>query len=80
MILPAYASSLSFELFTEESIMISPNTGDLRVRFLYRNDTDASLTAYPLFDHTENSMPYINLTLEPVSRAVNRVTWWCFTS
>lgn len=43
--LPNYASSLAFELFTDKNMTAFPtNTGDLRVRFLFRNGTDAPLT------------------------------------
>lgn len=76
--LPAYASSLAFELFTEENMMTFPaDTGDLRVRFLVRNGTDAPLTAYPLFNRIEDSMPYTDLKAELASRSIQTVAEWC---
>lgn len=78
--LPAYASSLAFELFTEENMTTFPaDTSALRVRFLFRNGTDAPLTAYPLFDRTEDSMPYTDLTAELAPRSINSVAKWCST-
>lgn len=76
--LPAYASSLALELFTEKNMTTFPaDIGDLRVRFLFRNGTDAPLTAYPLFDRTEDSMPYSDLTVELASRSIQTVADWC---
>lgn len=78
--LPVYASSLAFELFTEENMTTFPtDTSNLRVRFLFRNGTDAPLTAYPLFDRTEDSMPYADLTAQLASRSINSVAKWCST-
>ena len=78
--LPNYASSLAFELFTEKNMTAFPtDPGDLRVRFLFRNGTDAPLTAYPLFDRTEDSMPYADLAAELATRSIRTVGKWCST-
>lgn len=49
--------------------MFPADTGDLRSRFTFRNDTDASLTAHGLFDFTKTRC----------SRFINSVTEWCST-
>lgn len=76
--LPNYASSLAFELFTEKNMTAFPtDTADLRVRFLFRNGTDTPLTAYPLFDRKEDSMPYADLTAQLATRSIRTVGKWC---
>ncbi|KAL9126020.1 MAG: hypothetical protein Q9217_004856 [Psora testacea] len=80
--LPGYASSMTFELFTDGNTTTFPHdTADLRVRFLFRNGTDASmpLTAFPLFDHAEDSISYDDFADELGSRAINSVGEWCST-
>lgn len=78
--LPGYASSMAFELFTNENTTTFPrDTADLRVRFLFRNGTDGSipLVAFPLFDR--NSISYDDFVDELGSRAINSVGEWCST-
>ncbi|KAI9848078.1 MAG: hypothetical protein M1837_001180 [Sclerophora amabilis] len=80
--LPDYGSSMAFELFTEDNMTSFPrDTADLRVRFLFRNGTDASvpLTAFPLFDRAEDSLAYDDFVDVLGSRAINGVDEWCST-
>lgn len=78
--LPSYASSMAFELYTEENVTTFPsNTADLRVRFLFRNGTEPTtpLTAFPLFSGGETSLSYNDFRNELGSRAINSVEEWC---
>ncbi|KAL8916479.1 MAG: hypothetical protein Q9172_006289 [Xanthocarpia lactea] len=80
--LPGYASSMTFELFTDGNTTTFPrDTADLRVRFLFRNGTDVStpLTAFPLFGRAQDSISYDNFVDELGSRAINSVSEWCST-
>ena len=80
--LPGYASSMTFELFTDGTTTTFPrDTADLRVRFLFRNGTDVSttLTAFPLFGRAKDSIAYDDFVDELGSRAINSVSEWCST-
>ncbi|KAI4192845.1 MAG: hypothetical protein LQ346_004128 [Caloplaca aetnensis] len=80
--LPGYASSMTFELFTDGNTSTFPrDTADLRVRFLFRNGTDESmpLIAFPLFDRASDSISYDEFVDELGSRAINSVGEWCST-
>lgn len=59
--LPNYASTMTFELFTEEDVTTFPsNAKDLRVRFLFRNRSieGEAPKAFPLFGGQEKSLTY----------------------
>lgn len=76
--LPAYASTLVFELFTETNMTSFPsNTDDLIVRFLFRNGTDSALTAFPIFDRKDDSMPWNDFRTEFQARAIKTAAGWC---
>lgn len=76
--LPAYASTLVFELFTETNMTSFPsNTDDLSVRFLFRNGTDSALTAFPIFDRKDDSMPWKDFQTEFQARAIKTAADWC---
>ncbi|KAL9025792.1 MAG: hypothetical protein Q9196_005445 [Gyalolechia fulgens] len=80
--LPGYASTMTFELFTDGNTTTFPrDTADLRVRFLFRNGTDVSapLTAFPLFGRAEDSISYDEFVGELGSRAISSVSEWCST-
>ncbi|KAL8647549.1 MAG: hypothetical protein Q9226_006386 [Calogaya cf. arnoldii] len=80
--LPGYASSMTFELFTDGNTTRFPrDTADLRVRFFFRNGTDVSppLTAFSLFGHDKDSISYDEFVDELGSRAINSVSEWCST-
>jgi prostatic aicd phosphatase len=85
--LPDYASTIAFELFTEDGNSDSPAdfpstesvNDDLRVRFLFRNGTDGSaqLNAFPLFAANEMSMPYGQFRERISDVAITSVAQWC---
>lgn len=76
--LPAYASTLAFELFTQTDMTSFPsNADDLRVRFLFRNGTDTALTAFPIFDSKDDSMPWNHFKSEFSARAIESAAAWC---
>ncbi len=76
--LPNYASTMTFELFTDNNMTSFPsNISDLRVRFLFMNGTDSALTAYPLFDGKDDSMAYNDFKTAFNTRAINTAADWC---
>ncbi|KAH7416718.1 histidine phosphatase superfamily [Cadophora sp. MPI-SDFR-AT-0126] len=78
--LPSYASTMSFELFTEEDTTSFPtNLDDLNVRFLFRNGSDAGATptVYPLFGGTATSLPWGEFSAQIKARAITSVGQWC---
>jgi hypothetical protein len=86
--LPDYASTIAFELFTEDGTAEEPASfpagdaanDDLRVRFLFRNGTDGTaINAFPLFDSAEMSMPYGEFRDRVSEVAITSVGDWCQT-
>lgn len=78
--LPSYASTMSFELFTEADTTSFPtNLDDLNVRFLFRNGSDAGATptVYPLFGGTANSLSWNEFSAQIKARAITSVGQWC---
>lgn len=76
--LPAYASTLAFELFTQTNMTSFPaNADDLRVRFLFRNGSDTALTAFPIFDGKDDSMLWKDFRTEFSARAIKTAADWC---
>lgn len=80
--LPEYASTMSFELFTNKDVEEFPsNTDDLRVRFLFRNGSsaDAQLRAFPLFGKSEDSMSWADFVSSMKDVAITSAEEWCNT-
>lgn len=76
--LPDYASTLSFELFTEEDMTSFPdNTDSLRVRFFLKNGTTSEFTSYPLFGSGEDSLSWSKFQSEMSDRSLSDVGTWC---
>lgn len=77
--LPEYASSMAFELFTEDNADMFPSSVDsnLRVRWLFRNGTAGNLTGFPLFGSGEMSLPWPRFVSEMQKRAIVDVGDWC---
>ncbi|KAL2064605.1 hypothetical protein VTL71DRAFT_3742 [Oculimacula yallundae] len=78
--LPAYASTMSFELFTMSNMTTFPaSVDDLNVRFLFRNgsDADASPVVFPLFGGSATSLPWSEFSAQIKSRAITSVGQWC---
>ncbi|KAF9890542.1 hypothetical protein FE257_005673 [Aspergillus nanangensis] len=78
--LPEYASTMAFEILTEENTTSFPEDEEsLRVRFLFRNGSDAGapLTAFPLFGRDEVVLSWRDFVAEMQKRAVTSVEDWC---
>lgn len=83
--LPSYASTMAFELFTDDDdddddmTSFPANIDDLNVRFLFRNGSDdgSALTPYPLFGQGSPSMPWRDFSREMTDRAIGSVAEWC---
>jgi prostatic aicd phosphatase len=77
--LPDYASTMSFELFTEDDVDEFPEDPDasLRVRWLFRNGTDGELTNFPLFGSGEDDLPWTQFKSEMDNIAISDVGTWC---
>lgn len=79
--LPGYASTMAFELFSadsESAFPADPNAS-LRVRFLFRNGTDSSLTAFPLFGEKQDSIAWPEFVQKMQPRAITTTEQWCNT-
>lgn len=75
---PNYASSIAFELYTEANMKTFPSdTNDLRVRFLFKNGTDGSLTELPLFGRKETTLPWTDFKSEFNARSIQTASVWC---
>lgn len=87
--LPDYASTIAFELFTEDGDRDSPANfpsadavnETLQVRFLFRNGTDgaAELGAFPLFGGADLAIPYGQFRERMESIGITSVGQWCNT-
>lgn len=78
--LPDYASTMSFELFTETDVEEFPSTtDDLRVRFLFRNGSDdgAPLRRFNLFESSEESMSWADFVSSMTDIAITSAEEWC---
>jgi hypothetical protein len=79
-----YASSMAFELFTNDSTTVSstdyPAADDLYVRFLFKNGTasdGAQPVAYPLFGSGQEILPWKDFTAGMNKFAVSSTEQWC---
>lgn len=76
--LPGYAATMAFELFSEADDEESfPAEEDLRVRWLFKNGTDAELTAFPLFGQDEEALSWGRFLEEMQDIAITDVGTWC---
>ncbi|KAF4471905.1 acid phosphatase [Fusarium albosuccineum] len=77
--LPDYASTMAFELFTDDDADEFPENpeNDMRVRWLFRNSTFGDLETYPLFGSDEDSLPWSRFVSEMEERAITDVGDWC---
>lgn len=79
-----YASSMTFELFTNASTSVSsdnyPSTDDTYVRFLFSNGTaseDAAPTAYPLFGGDREVISWNDFTTGMDKFSITDDQHWC---
>ncbi|KAG7111094.1 hypothetical protein HYQ44_009289 [Verticillium longisporum] len=76
--LPDYASTMSFELFSDDAQEFPANPDeDLRVRWLFKNGTDGDLTTFPLYGTGEESLSWSRFVSETQKRAISDVGTWC---
>jgi|SRR5690242_1150367 len=78
--LPDYASTMAFELFTEQDVTAFPSaTENLRVRFLFRNgSTQGEVpTVFPLFGSAEGSLSYLEFVEKMKEFAITSPEQWC---
>lgn len=72
--LPDYASTMAFEIFSHEDVL---KAEDAHVRFLFRNGTEGTLTAFPLFGLGKEELSWGEFVKEMDSRGVSSVEGWC---
>lgn len=77
--LPHYASTMAFEIFTQENVTDFPPVDSLRVRFLFRNGSTAGdePRAFPLFGSSDESMPYNDFVSKMESISITSAEKWC---
>ena len=76
--LPDYASTFSFELFTEgDDDEFPSNTDDLRVRFLFKNGTTGDLKSFRLFGAKEDSFAWPEFFNEMREADISSPEEWC---
>ncbi|KAM0276790.1 hypothetical protein ACHAQH_006379 [Verticillium albo-atrum] len=76
--LPEYASTMSFELFSDDTDEFPANPDEnLRVRWLFKNGTDGDLTTFPLYGTGEDSLTWSRFVSETQKRAITEVGTWC---
>lgn len=77
--LPAYASAMAFELFTEQDMTGFPTdvNANLRVRWLLKNGTTGTLTNFPLFGTGELSLSWPRFVSEIQKQSITDVGDWC---
>jgi hypothetical protein len=76
-----YASSMTFELFTEKDASAGfPGTDDLQVRFLFHNGTASNTSApvaYPLFGGSANAVSWNDFQSRLDKFAIKSTQQWC---
>jgi prostatic aicd phosphatase len=78
--LPPYASTLTFELFTQTNMSAFPSVlDDLMVRALFRNGSDgaAPLVPFALFGRPALSMSWKDFSAEMLKVAITSTSQWC---
>lgn len=78
--IPDYASSMTWELFTNGSADPFPSTDDLNVRFLFHNGTTNSSStpaAYPMFGQSSTVLSWDDFTSGMNQFAIGDQASWC---
>ena len=81
--LPDYASTMTFELFTNDTAAAAtpfPATTDLNVRFLFHNGTTSPTsqpTPFPLFDQASTVLPWTEFAASMAKFAVFTQAQFC---
>ncbi|MCJ1230396.1 hypothetical protein MMC12_007070 [Toensbergia leucococca] len=77
---PDYASSMTWELFTNGTADPFPSPDDLNVRFLFHNGTTSNISepiAYPLFGQQALSLPWSTFVSSMNDFALGSQEQWC---
>ena len=77
---PDYASTMTFELFTNAAPSPFPAVGDLNVRFLFHNGTtsnDSTPIAYPLFGQQNTTLSWNDFATGMNKFAIGSQQAWC---
>ncbi|KAF3933861.1 hypothetical protein ABW19_dt0202024 [Dactylella cylindrospora] len=78
--LPDYASTMAFEILTDADVETFPSSvDDLKVRFLFRNGSNAGapLTPFPLFGQEELTLSWTDFAQKMGEIAITKVEDWC---
>ena len=83
--MPEFGSSMVFELFTNSpapsttanTSLQYPSESDLKIRFLFRNGSDADFTAYPLFGTGDVSLSWSRFQNHLNNFALGSLGDWC---
>jgi acid phosphatase len=79
--IPDYASSMAWELVTNNSGTGMPSTSDISVRFLFHNGTSVKgstqLQAYPLFGQSTLELPWAQFVDKSNKFAISSQQQWC---
>lgn len=75
--LPEYASTMAFELMSDDDSDSFPAEEDLKVRWLLKNGTDGEIKSFPLFGQGEEVLSYSDFLEEMRERAITDVGTWC---
>ncbi|KAH8173641.1 histidine phosphatase superfamily (branch 2) domain-containing protein [Sarocladium implicatum] len=75
--LPDYASTMAFELYSDDDSSEFPDDDDLRVRWIFRNGTSGDFKAFPLFGLGEETLSYSKFVDEMDKIAIQDVGTWC---
>jgi hypothetical protein len=74
--LPDYASTMAFELYSDDTDEF-PDQDDLRVRWMFKNGTSGDLTNFPLFGTDQDSLSWSRFVTEMKERAILDIGDWC---
>ncbi|KAK1758590.1 histidine phosphatase superfamily [Echria macrotheca] len=79
--LPAYASTMAFELFSDDDEAATAFPADpdaaLRVRFLFKNGTEGAMSSFPLFGSGADSLAWPDFVGQTKTRAITSAAAWC---
>ena len=78
--IPDYASTMTFELFTNAAPSPFPKPEDINVRFFFHNGTtgnNSAPVAYPLFGRTDTAVPWNDFVTGINKFAIGNQPAWC---
>lgn len=79
--IPDYASSMAWELVTNDTSTGIPSTSDISVRFVFHNgsavDGSEQLQTYPLFGQSTLELPWAQFVDKSNEFAISSQTQWC---